>query len=282
MTRAEKWLIVAAAGELGAKNDSWYKMVEQALSHLEAQDLTEPVVSPRRYAQHDWDTLPILSAPEKDATLLALEPHFGTRIKSSNPRIETVSPSDLGGAKIVFGDEGMPEALALNYGTLVHELLEHLTGAEPADINQIVTAIAGNQSSELVEMAKAEVTNVLSAPHLSHIFANGGLSEVTISAQVGDRRIHGAIDRLVVSDSEVLAIDYKSNRIVPDTPDNCPEGLKRQMGAYAHALASVYPGREIKTAILWTRTADLMVLSHDIVTFALMRSPYLDVEGQRS
>ncbi len=31
-------------------------------------------------------------------------------------------------------------------------------------------------------------------------------------------------------------------------PEACPEGLLRQMGAYALALAQVYPGRRIETA----------------------------------
>jgi ATP-dependent helicase/nuclease subunit A len=34
-------------------------------------------------------------------------------------------------------------------------------------------------------------------------------------------------------------------------------------------LAQIYPDREIETALLWTRTATLMVLPHDLVTDAL-------------
>jgi ATP-dependent helicase/nuclease subunit A len=41
-------------------------------------------------------------------------------------------------------------------------------------------------------------------------------------------------------------------------------------------LAGIYPGKRIETAILWTRTANLMPLSHDLVTDALLRSPRLD------
>jgi ATP-dependent helicase/nuclease subunit A len=41
------------------------------------------------------------------------------------------------------------------------------------------------------------------------------------------------------------------------------------MGAYAHALGQLYPEHRIDTAILWTRTATLMPLPHDLVTAAL-------------
>ena len=48
-----------------------------------------------------------------------------------------------------------------------------------------------------------------------------------------------------------------------------PDGILRQMGAYAALLAQVYPGRRVETAILWTRTGALMWLSPDIVRAAL-------------
>ena len=61
-----------------------------------------------------------------------------------------------------------------------------------------------------------------------------------------------------VGPDRVLAVDFKSNRVVPDRPEAVPEGILRQMGAYAAALAAVWPGRQVGTAILWTRvpTAD--------------------------
>jgi ATP-dependent helicase/nuclease subunit A len=43
---------------------------------------------------------------------------------------------------------------------------------------------------------------------------------------------------------------------VPDRPEDVPEGLLRQMGAYAEMLARSIPDRRIGTAILWSRTAN--------------------------
>ena len=36
------------------------------------------------------------------------------------------------------------------------------------------------------------------------------------------------------------------------------------MGAYHLALEAVYPGRKVSTAILWTRTADLMPIDRQL------------------
>jgi ATP-dependent helicase/nuclease subunit A len=79
------------------------------------------------------------------------------------------------------------------------------------------------------------------------------------------------IDRLIITNETVRAIDFKSNATVPASPQKCPEGLLRQMGAYAHALAQLYPDHRIETGLLWTRTASLMWLPHDLVSSALER-----------
>ncbi|WP_339106870.1 PD-(D/E)XK nuclease family protein [Roseovarius rhodophyticola] len=118
----------------------------------------------------------------------------------------------------------------------------------------------------------AEASEVLATPALAFLFAQDSLAEVTISAPVealSGRRIHGIVDRLIFSNDKVLIVDFKTNAAVPESPEACPEGLLRQMGAYAHALQQIYPGRQVETALLWTRTATLMRLPHDLVTDAL-------------
>ena len=60
----------------------------------------------------------------------------------------------------------------------------------------------------------SHVMAVLDAPALAHLWNSDALTEVDITAAVNDRRFHGAIDRLIISDTTVLAIDYKSNHTV--------------------------------------------------------------------
>ena len=91
-------------------------------------------------------------------------------------------------------------------------------------------------------------------------------------AALGGRVVHGTVDLLSVTPDKVVVIDYKSNAIVPDRPEDVPEGILRQMGAYAAMLAEVYPRKRIETAILWTRTGLLMPLPPDIVRAALART----------
>ncbi|MBE9475529.1 MAG: PD-(D/E)XK nuclease family protein, partial [Proteobacteria bacterium] len=83
------------------------------------------------------------------------------------------------------------------------------------------------------------------------------------------KRIYGTIDRLIVTGTTVLAVDFKSNRRVPETTGDVPLGLLRQMGAYLSGLRQIYPDHTIEVAILWTQTQQLMRLPHNIVIDAL-------------
>ena len=124
----------------------------------------------------------------------------------------------------------------------------------------------------MLEPVFAEARAALTSPDLAQALAAGTFGEVPVSAPVAvldGRIVHGTIDRLVISPDRVLAIDYKTNRVVPSAPEFVPDGLLRQMGAYAEVLAAIYPGRKIETAIFWTRTARMMPLPHDMVRQAV-------------
>ncbi|MFN3722463.1 MAG: double-strand break repair helicase AddA [Paracoccaceae bacterium] len=273
LTRARSWLIVAGAGEAKVtagkeakprEKWAWYRQVEAGLTALGASadgmgrvrhmygiwpDAgAAPIAVPAPALLPGWIALPALEAPRDPGAL---------------------SPSDLGGAKALPG-EGAEAETAKARGTILHRLLEVLPISDAALWPAMAQAITPEPFD--AEQLLAEAIRVLSAPDLSGLFAPGTLAEVSVTADLNGRQISGTIDRLVICPNEVLAIDFKSNRVVPKTPDQVPEGILRQMGAYAHALGQIYPDRQIRTAILWTATPNLMPLDPDAVTAALARA----------
>ncbi|MEP3676176.1 double-strand break repair helicase AddA [Sulfitobacter sp.] len=282
MTRAEKWLIVAAAGAMPSKGDSWYQMTEQALTHLNAVPVTEGDIQSLRHEEAGWNDLPIVELSKETKVTPALDPMFTTPAPAPRLRPDVITPSDMEGAKALPGEAGMDEETAKSYGTLVHSLLEHLAALGPDDRATAAELLLQNADVTLADMAMEEACRVIDTPELSGIFASDALAEVAVTADLGSRRLYGVIDRLIVTDDEVLAVDFKTNRTVPDDAAACPEGLLRQMGAYSHALHAIYPDRTVKTAILWTQSRRLMHLPHDIVTAALHRTGYLDAEHMPS
>ncbi|SPJ26994.1 double-strand break repair helicase AddA [Falsiruegeria mediterranea] len=267
LTRAEKWLIVAAAGDLGKSGDSWYQMVEGAMRTSGAEAI--PGTAIQRLQHGDWSGLPLQEEPAAKREPVTLPDLFRTRAPTPTPARATLSPSDLGGAKALAGDMGLDEEAAKERGSRIHTLLEHLPGIDSSAWRQVGAQMLPDLTSAEFEDVFTEAQRVLGADHLAHVFAPDTLAEVPITARLGEARMHGIIDRLIITDTYIQAIDFKTNATVPEIAEGCPSGLLRQMGAYAQALAQIYPAHEIRTAILWTRTGMLMPLPHDIVTDAL-------------
>ena len=273
LTRAEQWLIVTGAGKLDEKTgETWYQRVERGLTRQGAVTCPMPTGEGLRLQTGSWEELVPVEGESPDTAPPDLPPlHDGPPSQVAG-RDETLSPSDLGGAKALPGEEGLDKAAAQDRGTQLHLLLEHLPALPREDWDSAAANLVG-EASDLVE----EVRGVLDAPALAPLFAPGTFAEVPVTAPVGGRRLFGVIDRLVVGPDRVLVVDYKSNRLVPDRPEDCPEGLLRQMGAYRAMLAPVFPDRRIDVAILWTRPAVLMPLPHELVQAALRRAPKLDL-----
>jgi ATP-dependent helicase/nuclease subunit A len=282
MTRAETWLIVAAAGNLPASGDTWYQRVEAGMQAAGATEQALPGGPGLRLEHADWDG-PRLDArgahvaePRPMPDMLKHPP------PSALPAPAVLSPSDLGGAKALPGEGGLDEEAALARGRHVHLLLEHLPRAPSA----MWPSLADRLLADVAEMdrnsAFDEAHRVLTTPALAPVFAGSTLAEVAVTAPLGPLRLHGIVDRLILSPDHVCAVDFKTNALVPADPDAVPDGLLRQMGAYAKALTQVYPDRRIETALLWTRTATLMPLPNDLVERALVGAPQLDAESTGS
>jgi len=280
MTRARQWLVVAAAGDPGDAARHWHNQVRAGLERLGAGPQAFAGGSGLRHEFGRWPDAPaVLGHVVTDMPMPVLPACFAHPAPVSGGAVAVLSPSDLGGAKALPGEEGAEEEAAKRRGRQVHRLLQHLPDAPEADWPALAQRLLshGEDAARGDDLAAllAEAAGVLRAPGLAGLFAPGTLAEVAVTAALdalGGRRVRGAIDRLVVAPDRVLAVDFKTNAMIPARAGDTPEGLLRQMGAYAHALAPIWPGRRIVTALVWTRTATLMPLPHDLVTEALGRT----------
>ncbi len=277
MTRAESWLITCAAGDIETKSGgSWYTHIRDAAIAAGATQHDFFQEAGWRLETGDWSR--VEASGDLPAVNPALPQWAEVKAAPEDGPPAALSPSELGGVKALPGDQaGLDEDAAKLRGRRVHLLLEHLpdlpkpawAGSTPG-ILAAEGAVADDEMQALFE----EAASCLTAPHLGDIFSAGALEEVSLTAESPTlgTRLMGQIDRLIITPDRVLAVDFKSNAIVPDRAESAPEGLLRQMGAYAEMLAAIYPDRHIETAILWTKTARLMPLPHDLVTEALQRA----------
>ncbi len=286
LTRAEKWLIVAAAGDLGSDGSSWYDKVRMGMERAGAEQ-NEFRFGPLGAGQGsilgdpDWSHLPMTQPSAPPDTVVTLPDWIDRAAPLRTPMPGTRSPSDLGGAKALSGAQGDSEEIAKARGTVLHTLLEWLAPLEDNRrgdmaatlLQDLLTQTAYATLLPEADALRDEALGVLSAPDLAPYLAADTLAEVPLTADLpGIGRIHGVIDRLRVTRDKITAVDFKSNRTLPATPDQVPEGLLRQMGAYALGLQTIYPGRQIETGLIWTANATYMELPHDLVTDAVRRT----------
>lgn len=265
MTRAQSWLIVAAAGKLASqsgkadsdKPPAWYDLIRTGAEKSGA------VPSVKGRLVHEFGVWPKpQDNPTTEAPPETPQPLPAWALQPAAPALrpaQMLNPSNLGGAKVLAGDyEGEnPDAKAR--GTLLHGLFEHLPGL-PAERQTRLAEILIPDPVLRAELL-FEARSVIDRPEFQQIFAPSTLREVSVVAEFQGQPLAGAIDRLIVLPSRVIAVDFKSNAIVPETPQEIPEGLIRQMRAYRAALTQIYPGRQIETALLWTRKARMMLVN---------------------
>ena len=279
MTRAEKWLVVCGAGEEKEAADSWYNLVRRGLAELPTQKVDFGEFEVDRYAYGDWPEPQTGEARAKQIPPVlpdwchfpAPEPDLATAV---------LSPSDLGGAKALPGEANvLDQEAAMRRGSQLHRLIEILPEVAPDRRTQgahhVLTTGEDPALDEEVGDLLEEALGVLNASYDWDVFGTDSLAEVPYTSQLstkGGQMIHGIIDRLIITPDHIQIIDYKSNAVIPEQSEDIPEGLLRQLGAYAEAMAQIYPDRTIETAILWTRTAELAVVPLDIVMSALRRT----------
>ncbi len=291
LTRAECWLVVCGVDngtDKSGKNPSWHQIVSAAMTELGAQPLVTDESMPQDEAQeseglelstHSWPREGT-STESNDSHARPDIPAWMTEAPQAEKRSRTTSsPSDLGGAKVIGSDdETDPDSgLALDKGLAIHLLLEHLPdflSERRHEISQKLLRLKFPDRTNLFAEWTQEALAILARPELDFLFSDQAMTEVAITADIEEldpRSIFGYIDRLVFQDNSVLVVDYKTNKVVPKSADEVPEGLLRQMEAYRKALEIIYPDTRIDTALLWTRTGELMMLPRDLTAAAFLR-----------
>jgi ATP-dependent helicase/nuclease subunit A len=114
---------------------------------------------------------------------------------------------------------------------------------------------------------------VLDLPEADALFGPGSRAEVpvvgTVALGTGPYSVSGQIDRLAVTDHEVLIADFKTNRPPPRDPARVPLVYRRQMALYRALLGRIYPGKAVRCFLLWTDAPRLMPLPEAGLSAAL-------------
>lgn len=277
MTRAEDELYVTGAlGVDGTPEGSWYDAIASALEpDLAALGGDQGFVFPASAGQSDevGETAPA-SPPSPLPLVLAPVPEA--------PRIPLVSPSRAGGLTSSgpvlesLAEQARDAEAARREGLALHALLQHLAHV-PADdwaavLPRALEALLPEAPDRHAGLA-AKARSLLTRPELAHIFGQDSRAEVPflVPAFRGGEaiRLSGRIDRLVVDDSGVMVVDYKSDATAAQRVADVPGNYRTQLGLYALVAGQLFPGRAVRAAILWTELESLMILPPALLSEAV-------------
>ena len=83
--------------------------------------------------------------------------------------------------------------------------------------------------------------------------------------RVGDVLLSGQIDRLIMTETHLLCIDFKTHTHVPKGLMDISQTYIHQMALYQRALSQIYPDFPILCGILWTQTPRLDLIPDDLL-----------------
>ena len=270
MTRAEDRLYVCGwQGRDTPPEDCWYALVRSGLESLKG---VEPLATPEGvvpegaglvYAEPQTAPLPARAepAPEADAPP-PLPPDLLTPPAAEPPAPRPLAPSRALPEPAPHSPIDAAGQSARLRGIAAHKLLEYLPALAPADRPAVARRLLAKHDldeGEREALAEAMIA-LVAAPAFAALFAPDALAEAPIGAVVGDRVISGQIDRLLVREREVIALDYKTGRAPPDGDDAVPEAYRAQMESYRAALAAVFPDRTITCGLFFVDAPRLIWL----------------------
>jgi ATP-dependent helicase/nuclease subunit A len=278
MTRAADRLIVAGIKPGNSKNIRqfcWYDLADKGLA---ASGLHEEIIETddgkiKRYTRPEDGAEAGIAVADATSIQPTLPSWLRTSLPAHTATSDLLRPSDASDdkARRVKSSEAVGQRTrALRRGTLVHRLLQSLPDVaadrqREAALN-FLRRNAGDWADNQREALATKVLGLIGDVRFAAVFGDGSRAEVPIVGRLtrpdgGPVLVSGQIDRLVVTENEVLIVDFKTNQTPPLTAAEAPAAYIRQLALYRAILARLYPQRAIRTALLWTETPEFMEIS---------------------
>ncbi|MDE3826890.1 double-strand break repair helicase AddA [Sinorhizobium meliloti] len=297
MTRAADRLIVCGYRGQRQNTDTWHSMVQGTL----AQDL-KGRGTPRlfRAGSEEWQgiawreahvprDLPTSEGRSEESqrptaglpTALFTPPAAprrlprplapsGTTIAIDDPNAEAIVGSAL------FAGKSAPKFSMLR-GAILHRLLQVLPSVDPrerlaAAERYLARSVPRWPEAERRALA-GTVMDVLDHADLQPLFGEHSRAEVsvmgTLKLGVREFAVSGRIDRLAVTGDMVTIADYKTNREIPETPEEIAPVYRNQLAIYRELLKPLYPGKRFRCVLIFTEGPAIRVLPEPMLDRSL-------------
>ncbi|WP_336278706.1 double-strand break repair helicase AddA [Bartonella sp. CB175] len=286
MTRAEDRLFICGYSGARSPYNTWLQLVKKALKP-HAISIKSPVkdivawrycITPSSFTpldkevlRTDSQTLPPL--PDFFRNKVPIEPALPKPIKPSvaslsiesdtelfsNPKQLNISP--------VLGEKNTNKAFSIEYGNLVHRLLQYLPDCAPQKRLDYARYYLNTKASHWNETQREDalhhIWTILDNSYLKSLFSDFSRAEVSLMGVIKIRGkqqvISGQIDRLCITKNSVVFADFKTGT-PPEDENSITPCYLLQMALYRKLLQTIHPDKNIQAVLIYTKEAKIFKL----------------------
>ncbi|WP_375638879.1 double-strand break repair helicase AddA [Bartonella sp. MF74HXZ] len=287
MTRAEDRLFICGYKGQKTPSHTWLQLVKKALEPhaLAIKDSAEDIaawrycITPPSSASinpkvpcAECQTLPPLPAffshkvPEEPVLPKPLKPSVASLAieadteLSSSPKQLTISP--------VLGETNTNRAFSIEYGNIVHRLLQYLPDYPPQKRRDYARNYLNIKASHWYESQREDalrhVWKILDHVYLKPLFSEHSRAEVSLMGIVKIRgkehAISGQIDRLYITQNSIIFADFKTGT-PPENEAAIASHHWLQMALYRKLLQAIHPDKDIQALLIYSKEAKIFKLS---------------------
>lgn len=147
---------------------------------------------------------------------------------------------------------------ATDRGTLIHDVLERIPFKENIDLSKELdklysSDIYNNEQQQLINKYVPLLQGYLDSDVYKLCLNSKVYKEKKFSFKNEDSQIiHGIFDVIAMQDSKISVIDYKTDNLSNDTPNDVLEDLHRaQMDYYKEVLKKIFPSHDIEAIVYY-------------------------------
>ncbi len=294
MTRAADRLIVCGyKGSREVKPDSWHSLVSNMLSNdAEIVSNADGTIKYWRWIHEKQTPHSYSDTGESKPVRKKLElPDWLYGKVIPEPALpKPLTPSDahaliqdgiIQAKEVPLRPSTNDSAASLEWGNLTHRLLQVLPNHKSQERRTLAEGFLKNTSRHLdrpiLSQLANQVMNILEGSEFKHLFGEKSRAEVSVAGRINigteTRYVSGQIDRLVVTDNQIMILDYKTDRYVSKNVENTPIEYLLQLALYCKLIRQVYPGKPVTAALLWTRIPKLQLVPETLLdsSFSLIK-----------
>ncbi|MDJ0513977.1 MAG: double-strand break repair helicase AddA [Methyloceanibacter sp.] len=304
MTRAEDRLYVCGWQGVQRRNEGcWYDLIDRGIGPVLTPDkdaqgrVVRRMSCPQEAPPRQDQAAPARETPSPLpdwARTPAPQERLGAKLSPSRLAQNATGEGPFGAEQPPLGPKDLAEDMRFVRGRLIHSLLQHLPQVPQNErqhaAKRFVSARGDMLSVEEQAAIVSESLAIVGDPQFAPLFAPASLAEVPVVARIGEGDgafdLEGQIDRLAILEDSLLILDYKTNRPPPTREEDVAPAYIGQLAAYRLALRSMFPGKPVRAALIWTDGPRLMEISSTLLETAesgiLQARGGLDAHGGRT